>query len=187
MKHPESTYRLRQNLPKTERLCSEKIIARLFQSGVFVSKYPLRVNAVVDELRKRAEVAVENEFQDGTEDAVLNELLVETEVVNELQEETGSQYEAGVKVLFSASKRRFPRAVDRNRVKRLLREVYRKHKQDLWDWAITNEKQVSIAMIFTGKEIVGYQQIEQLWKDLQVRLIKKLSLPEDATPIKPLT
>ncbi len=72
-------------------------------------------------------------------------------------------------------------------MKRLLREVYRKNKQDLWDWAITNEKQVSIAMIFTGKEIVGYQQIEQLWKDLQVRLIKKLSLPEDATPIKPLT
>jgi len=48
MQHPESTYRMRQDLPKKERLCSEKIIARLFQSGVFVSKYPLRLNAVVE-------------------------------------------------------------------------------------------------------------------------------------------
>jgi hypothetical protein len=69
----------------------------------------------------------------------------------------------------------------------LLREVYRKNKQELRLWAESNQKQLSIAMIYTGKEIVDYRQIEQLWKDLQARLIKKLSLPEAETPTKSST
>lgn len=207
MKHPESTYRLRQNLPKTERLCSEKIIARLFQSGVFVSKYPLRLNAIVDgadiaitdtgaTLDKLPPIAhdsvvlehpreIENDLGDkinlfsGAEEHDIE--------IHRIGDVSGSQQEIGVKVLFSASKRRFPRAVDRNKIKRLLREVYRKNKQELRLWAESNQKQLSIAMIYTGKEIVDYRQIEQLWKDLQARLIKKLSLPEAETPTKSST
>ena len=207
MQHPGSTYRLRQNLPKTERLCSEKIIARLFQSGVFVSKYPLRLNAVVDsvDISLDDSTVISNAVPLGTHDTAQG--VVKGRILNThhdqiqglsgtepsdlglrcLENTSGSQQQFGVQVLFSASKRRFPRAVDRNRVKRLLREVYRKNKQDLWVWAQSNQKQLSIAMIYTGKEIVDYRQIEQLWKDLQTRLIKKLSVPETETVTKSST
>lgn len=40
--------------------------------------------------------------------------------------------EPPVKVLISVSKRRFKHAVDRNRVKRQVREAYRLNKQQLW-------------------------------------------------------
>ncbi len=44
------------------------------------------------------------------------------------QPSTLEQTELGSKVGVSVSKRYFKRAVDRNRIKRLLREVYRHHK-----------------------------------------------------------
>jgi ribonuclease P protein component len=193
MQHPESTYRMRQDLPKKERLCSEKIIARLFQSGVFVSKYPLRLNAVVEAVMLQP-IVVQPTVVDLTlvQATAMESPLVDSAVVNE----TFSVFSGGeggvnqiketidsnnvavtgtVQVLFSASKRRFPRAVDRNRVKRLLREVYRKNKQSLWTWALTNNQQLSIAIIYTGSDLVDYVQLEKLWMDLQARLIKKLN------------
>lgn len=55
-----------------------------------------------------------------------------------------------VKVAFSVPKRRFKRATDRNRIKRLMREVYRLNKQEFlarWPgkWAVM--------FIFQGSEI----------------------------------
>lgn len=208
MQHPESTYRMRQDLPKKERLCSEKIIARLFQSGVFVSKYPLRLNAVVEAVMVQpivvqptvveANVVPPNAVVPTVVDLTLvqatameSPLVDSAEVnetfsvfsggdggVNQIKETIDSNNVAvtgTVQVLFSASKRRFPRAVDRNRVKRLLREVYRKNKQSLWTWALTNNQQLSIAIIYTGSDLVDYVQLEKLWMDLQARLIKKLN------------
>jgi len=193
MQHPESTYRMRQDLPKKERLCSEKIIARLFQSGVFVSKYPLRLNAVVEAVMLQP-IVVQPTVVDLTlvqATAMESPLVDSAEVnetfsvfsggdggVNQIKETIDSNNVAvtgTVQVLFSASKRRFPRAVDRNRVKRLLREVYRKNKQSLWTWALTNNQQLSIAIIYTGSDLVDYVQLEKLWMDLQARLIKKLN------------
>ncbi len=46
----------------------------------------------------------------------------------------------------SVPKKRFHNAVDRNRMKRLAREAYRKRKRELWD--CMNDKDYSIAIAF---------------------------------------
>lgn len=54
------------------------------------------------------------------------------------------------KFVFTVSKRKFKRAVDRNRIKRLMREVVTKKE-------INNK---NIAFIFTGKELPTYKEVE---------------------------
>lgn len=51
-----------------------------------------------------------------------------------------------IKVAFSVSKKKFKRAIDRNRTKRLMREVYRKNKYQLY--SALSEKKVALSMIF---------------------------------------
>lgn len=55
------------------------------------------------------------------------------------------------KFVFTVSKKKFKRAVDRNRIKRLMREVVRKEK--------INGK--NIAFIFVGKELPTYNEVEK--------------------------
>lgn len=58
------------------------------------------------------------------------------------------------KVLFSASKRHFPSAVQRNRIKRLLREAYRLNKYILDNALVTarSEFVFLIGYVYTGKQ-----------------------------------
>ena len=55
------------------------------------------------------------------------------------------------KFVFTVSKKKFKRAVDRNRIKRLMREVVRKEK-------ISGK---NIAFIFVGKELPTYNEVEK--------------------------
>lgn len=57
--------------------------------------------------------------------------------------------QAGVGV----SARHFAKAVDRNRIKRLLREGYRLNKQPLLTALKTHEKQIAVFFLYIGKEL----------------------------------
>ncbi|MGN6646439.1 MAG: ribonuclease P protein component [Cytophaga sp.] len=71
-------------------------------------------------------------------------------------------------VVISVSKRNFKRAVDRNRIKRLIREAYRLQKTELI--SLFPEKPSSLAILYTAKEEI---QLEELKKKLY--LIIKLT------------
>ena len=55
-----------------------------------------------------------------------------------------------IRIAFSVSKKRFPLAVDRNQMKRKIREVYRLKKSDIYD-KLTNN--FAVLLIYTSKEI----------------------------------
>ena len=54
-----------------------------------------------------------------------------------------------IRIAFSVSKKRFPLAVDRNQMKRKIRELYRLKKSDIYD-KITNN--FAVLLIYTSKE-----------------------------------
>ena len=64
-----------------------------------------------------------------------------------------------VQVAFSVPKRNFPRAVDRNRIKRQLRECYREHKNKLYDFVNDSNKQYAIMIVFTSKKAVPFSEL----------------------------
>ena len=67
------------------------------------------------------------------------------------------QGEVPATILISVSKRRFKRAVKRNRVKRQIREVYRKNKQPLLDGLQNKGQRLAIAFIYLSDELVAFR------------------------------
>ena len=61
-----------------------------------------------------------------------------------------------LKAGFTVSTRHFKKAVDRNRIRRLMKEGYRLQKNDLQKNLEHNNKQLAIFIIYTAKEIPVY-------------------------------
>lgn len=77
-------------------------------------------------------------------------------------------------VLFTISKKRFKLAVDRNKLKRLMREGYRKNKHELYEVLTSKEKYLALGFIYTGKHVLDYHEIEKKIKVALLRLKQDL-------------
>lgn len=79
-----------------------------------------------------------------------------------------------VKILVSVSKKKFKHAVDRNKVKRLIRESYRINKHKLQDYAIQKDKYLAISFIYLANSILTYDVIEE-----KVKILLNMITEED--------
>ena len=70
---------------------------------------------------------------------------------------------------FSASKRKFKRAVDRGRVKRLMREAWRLQQSQLWQ-AIPEDRQLHIFLLCTASELPDFSAV----RDAVAKAIAKM-------------
>lgn len=64
-----------------------------------------------------------------------------------------------VQILISVPKKRFKHAVDRNRVKRQIREAYRRHKQLLWE-GMADHQEMLLGFIWLSDRHYPTREVE---------------------------
>ncbi len=77
------------------------------------------------------------------------------------------------RIVISVPKRLFKRAVDRNRMKRLIREGYRKNKNVLYD--NMENKTIHLLVIYTSKTMVESNEMEEKVVVAIQLLVKKMN------------
>ncbi len=119
---------------KEERLCSRKLLEKLFHNGSSFLVYPFRIVC-----------------------------LAENNIGN-----------APAQVVIGVSKRKFKRAVDRNLIKRRIREIYRLNKETLlYPFLRESDVQLLISINYIGKEILDYQVFQKKLSAALGKLIKE--------------
>jgi len=75
---------------------------------------------------------------------------------------------------FTVSSRKFPRAVDRNRIKRLGRECWRLHKSPLLQLLQEKQLQLAVFFIYTDKKIPEFTPLRHKFSLILNRLEKEI-------------
>jgi ribonuclease P protein component len=79
-----------------------------------------------------------------------------------------------VQVGVGVSARNFKKAVDRNTIKRRLREAYRIHKLPLHQHLLTEQKSVAVFILWIDKQIPTTAALQELMPTVVEKLIKQL-------------
>ena len=85
-----------------------------------------------------------------------------------------NQEDALPRILVSVSKKRFHHAIKRNRVKRLIRESWRKNKSELMKLCKEHNITLDVALVYNATVILKYGEIEEKMKKVVERLAEKL-------------
>ena len=92
------------------------------------------------------------------------------------------ELEADASILISVSKRRFKRAVKRNRVKRQIREAYRVNKHELLNILVERKCRLAIAFIYLSDQLVESSIREDRMRIALVRITEKMAAPNTDMP-----
>lgn len=91
-----------------------------------------------------------------------------------LWEKLEREQEWPVKIAISVSKKNFTKAVDRNALKRRIREAYRLNKHVLYKCLTNHHICLAIFMVYIAKNSLSYKEIEKSMLDAIAGLKKKL-------------
>ncbi len=129
------------------------VIINLFMSATYPKKEKLKSKKLIDQL-----------FTEGQSVSAfpLRLVYLSTPFEDDVITKTG----------VSVSKRNFKTAVDRNRIKRLLREAYRLNKADFFNNLTT---QHAFMILYIGKDKPTYAQVETKMKALFENFSNKVS------------
>lgn len=90
--------------------------------------------------------------------------------------EAGNESDNHSQLLISVPKRNFKRAVDRNLIKRQIRETFRRNKEELYNFLSAENRNITLAIVFAARSKVPYAEIEATVVLALRRLVKEVGL-----------
>ena len=69
-----------------------------------------------------------------------------------------------IQLLTVVPKRNFKKAVDRNKIKRFIREAYRRNKEILYVPLKEKNKNIALMLLYNDRKIESYQEVETIIK-----------------------
>ncbi len=80
---------------------------------------------------------------------------------------------APIQCTVSVAKKKFPKAVHRNRIRRQIKEAYRLNKHWVYEALDPQEPQYAFMILYVAREALPYEEIEQAMKKMLKRFLKK--------------
>ncbi len=87
-----------------------------------------------------------------------------------------------VQVVLQVPKRRFKHAVDRNYIRRRMREIYRLHKSELLYPFLKSDQTLLLGISYIGKELPEYAFMDSKLKEVFKKLVKEIALKQEGEP-----
>lgn len=140
-------------LPKSERLYLRESISELFANGSSFTAFPYRVVYLIKSEQGAScpePVASSPELTTASLDIPAASENPAVQAVNERQGRCA--------IMAIAPKKRFKHAVDRNRVKRLIRESYRLQKLPLIAQLEASHKQMKLAFLYVDNKHITFEE-----------------------------
>ncbi len=145
----------RLTFKKEERLTNKKTFDLLFNSGKSFTVFPFRI-VWIESALAAAPLSPRRRQPAGWERS------------------SGGEVQLGI----SVPKRSFAKAVDRNTLKRRIRESYRKNKHVLYEILKDKNRSIALMIIYTAKEELPYQEIEKKMILSLVRITNEIRICE---------
>ena len=113
------------------------------------------------------EKVIENLFKNGQSFITYPYRVVFLDVSHSVEE-------LPLRVMMSVSKKKFKKAVTRNRIKRLMREVYRLNKTELVNFASDEKIKIHVAFQYVADEILSFDEMNNKMIKLTDKLKRNL-------------
>ncbi len=136
---------------KNERLGNHRLQSLLFNQGKAFFQYPFRI-----------------QYLFFTDEELKQHLL------HQKRQSINTKFHYPAKSLVSVSKRQIKKATDRNKIKRLIREAYRKNKNIFYAFLKKENYYALLAFVYTANKILPYETVHQAVQQTINKLEEKL-------------
>jgi len=171
-----------QTFRKSERLCTFRLKELLFSQGQGFFVYPFRIvyYLISEDNLEPLFYKDDGMIYEGNAEQLPELMARQNPSGPHRQLPPTAFFHQPAKMMVSVPRKNFKKATDRNRIKRLVKESYRKNKSDFYTFLKSRDLRCLLAFVYTASEILPYSETENKIKLTLQKLRDEIAAREQA-------